>query len=286
MTANLTRDEFDALYTQVRQWDEPTPRGTLDHLTPDRVVAAARLVRSGVSLGLCLPISAERRPDNPTPAQLRMTALSDGGSGEVQLKDYVGTDDYHNDGHTHLDALCHVTYHGKLFGGAPDSSATQDGAAVGDVVPASDGIVGRGVLLDIPRLRAVPWLEPGDQVRADEVVAAERAQAVRVERGDILLVRTGHTRRLADLGPWDTREAKAGVHPTIALVLAERQIAVLGCDTNGDAAPSRVDDVDNPIHVLAVNAMGVAWPTTCDSTNWRRSANATAGGSSSASSPH
>jgi kynurenine formamidase len=253
----LTKDDFDDLYAQVREWDHATPRGTLRYLTPDRVAAAGGLVRSGITVGLSLPISTERRPDNPTPAQHRMTDL--GGDDSIALqfvKDFIGTD-FHNDGHTHLDALCHVSYDGQFFGGVPDTSATDAGAAIGDVTAAADGIVGRGVLLDIPRVRGVAWLEPGDQVTVDDVLAAEQAQAVRVEAGDILLVRTGHTRRLAELGPWDTSKAKAGLDPTVVPLLAERRISVLGCDTNSDAAPSHVEDVDFPIHVLAINAMGM-----------------------------
>jgi kynurenine formamidase len=254
---DLTKGDFDALYAQVRHWDEPTSRGALEHLTPDQVIAAARLVQSGFSVGLALPLSSERRPDNPTPPDRRMTALSDGESGGVQfVKDYVGLD-YHNDGLTHLDALSHVSYDGRFFGGVPDSSADEDGTSVGDVLPASDGIVGRGVLLDIPRLRAVPWLEPGDQVRPDELLGAEEAQGVRLQSGDIAFVRSGHTRRLAELGPWDTPQAKAGLHPTVALLFAQRRIAVLGCDTNSDAAPCHVEDVAFPLHVLMINALGV-----------------------------
>jgi kynurenine formamidase len=186
-----------------------------------------------------------------------MTALNDTDTHGVQFaKDYLGSD-FHNDGHTHLDALCHVSYGGKLFGGASDSSVTEDGATYGDILPTGDGIVGRGVLLDIPRLRGVPWLEPGEQVRTDELVAAEQAQSVRLSKGDILLVRTGHTRRLAERGPWDTPHAKAGLEPAAARLLAERRICVLGCDTNSDAAPSHVDGVDFPVHVLAINAMGL-----------------------------
>jgi kynurenine formamidase len=80
---------------------------------------------------------------------------------------------------------------------------------------------------------------------------------VTVRTGDILLVRTGYTRRLAELGPWDTRGAKAGLHATGARFVSERGVSVLGSDGNNDTAPSSTEDVDFPIHVLALNAMGV-----------------------------
>ena len=83
-----------------------------------------------------------------------------------------------------------------------------------------DGLVGRGVLLDVPRLRGVPWLEPGEHVCREDLEAAEREQGVSVGEGDILLVRTGHAKRLAEHGPWDTTTAKAGLHPTAVPLLA------------------------------------------------------------------
>ena len=256
----LSNAEFDVLFEQVSnwaRWDEASPRGTLNHLTPDRIVAAARLVRTGTTVSLGLPLDTEPRVDNPAPAEHRMTQLADTGSGAVRfVKDFIGVD-FHNDGHSHLDALSHVSYRGALFGGASDTSATKEGATVGDVSIAKDGLVGRGVLLDLPRLRGVPWLEPGEQVSVDELTAAERREGLRIEPGDILLVRTGHPRRLAELGPWDTGKAKAGLHPGTAILLTERRIAVLGSDTNSDAAPSTTEGVPFPIHVLAVNAMGL-----------------------------
>ena len=80
---------------------------------------------------------------------------------------------------------------------------------------------------------------------------------MRVEEGDILLVRTGHASRLDELGPWDTASSKAGLHPSCAEFLAERRIAALGCDGNNDTAPSFTEGVGFPIHVLALTAMGV-----------------------------
>src|SRR6478609_1730558 len=116
---------------------------------------------------------------------------------------------------------------------------------------------GRGVLVDVPRSRGVRWLEPGDHVTVDDLLAAERDQGVRVGRGDIALVRVGHRRRRTEQGPWDAAAARAGLHPALLPVLAERQIAALGSDGNNDTAPSAVTGVDFPVHVLTVNALGL-----------------------------
>jgi kynurenine formamidase len=122
---------------------------------------------------------------------------------------------------------------------------------------ARDGIVGRGVLLDIPRVRGVSWLEPGDHVTAADLEAAERAQHVRMRTGDLLFVRVGHRLRRDELGAWDAAQARAGLHPTTLPLLAERGIAALGSDGNNDTAPSITAGIDFPIHVLAINAMGM-----------------------------
>jgi kynurenine formamidase len=113
------------------------------------------------------------------------------------------------------------------------------------------------VLLDIPRLRGTPWLEPGEFVFHDDLEQAERAQGVTIAEGDILLVRTGHVRRLAELGQWNTAEAKTGLHLTAMPLVAERAIAALGSDGNNDTAPSSTEGVGFPIHVLAITALGI-----------------------------
>ena len=256
MTAHEFRELFDAVSNWGR-WDGE--RGALNHLTPARTRAAAELVRSGVTITLAQPLETEARLDVPEPADHHMTMLTDVdiGSGSLRFaKDYVGLD-YHNDGHSHIDAFCHVAFDGSLFNGEPEGSVTAHGAEVGTIAVLKDGLVGRGVLLDVPRVRGVAWLEPGEHVFVEDLEAAEQAQGVEVGTGDILLVRTGHARRLAEVEPWDTRVAKAGLHPTTASFLAERQVAALGSDGNNDTAPSTTEGVAFPIHVLALNAMGV-----------------------------
>jgi kynurenine formamidase len=177
-------------------------------------------------------------------------------SGTVVEKDYVGIH-YHGDTHTHLDALCHIGYEGLLYNGVPIDVVTSEGATADSVELLKDGLVGRGVLLDIPAHRGVQWLEPGDSIFREDLEAAEEEQGVAVREGDILLIRTGHARRLDELGPWDTPNHKAGLHPTALTFVAERGVAVLGSDGNSDTAPSVTVGVDYPIHVLALNAMGV-----------------------------
>jgi kynurenine formamidase len=203
-------------------------------------------------------VNTELAPHNPKPADHHMTdGPEDPGSGSLHfVTDYIGSD-YHSDGHTHIDALCHVTWDGSMYNGRSAASVGPEGATVNTIQVLENGLVGRGVLLDVPRLRGVQWLEPGEHVFREDLEAAEREQGVTVRAGDILLVRTGHGHRLAELGPWNTPKAKAGLHPTALRFVAERQVAVLGADGNSDTAPSSTEGVDFPIHVLAITAMGV-----------------------------
>jgi kynurenine formamidase len=246
------RELFDAVSNWGR-WNETAERGALNHLTPARVAAAARLVGSGVTITLSHQLPTEARLDAPDPADHHMTMLP---GNEGFAKDYVGAD-YHNDGLSHIDAFCHVAHEGLLFGGRPASSITAEGAQTGTIELLKDGLVGRGVLVDVPRSRGIPWVEPGEHVFREDLETAEQDQGVTVGPGDILLVRTGQARRLAELGPWDTPQSKAGLHPTAASFIAEREVAALGSDGNNDTAPSTTEDVGFPIHVLALNAMGV-----------------------------
>jgi kynurenine formamidase len=258
----VSADEFRAIFDEVctwGRWGEDDQRGALHALTAERIVAGARLVQRGASVTLSRPLRTEASVDCPEPADHHMTMLpgEDIGLGTLRFaKDYVGLD-YHNAGHSHIDALCHVAYEGSIYGGRSSASITPDGAEASSIEVLKDGLVGRGVLLDIPRLRGVDWLEPGEHVLRDDLEAAERAQGVRVGAGDILLVRTGLASRLTALGPWDTDAARAGLHPTAVRLLAERNVAALGSDGNNDTAPSTTEGVAFPIHVLALNAMGV-----------------------------
>jgi kynurenine formamidase len=235
-------------------------RGALDTITPERILAAVREVRSGRTVSLAAPLNTRAGPDDAEPAEHRLTAPAGGvadRSGLQFARDRIALN-IHGDVDSHIDALCHVIYDGTLHGGVPASDVlSPDGASTLSIDLARDGIVGRGVLLDIPRLHGVRWLEPGSHVTFGDLSAAEARQGLRVGGGDILLVRVGHRRRREELGPWDASGARAGLHPTALRFLAERRVAVLGSDGNNDTAPSAARGVAFPVHVAAVHAMGL-----------------------------
>jgi hypothetical protein len=154
----------------------------------------------------------------------------------------------HGDVHSHVDALCHVGYHGLLYNGWPASSVTERGAKFGGIEHLANGIVTRGILLDIARLRGVDWLAPGDAVELPELLRAVGTVGIEIEAGDILLVRTGHDRRRSEQGPWNAASEKAGLHPRVMPWLRERKIAAIGFDGDGDAQPHPCGAVTAPIH--------------------------------------
>ena len=257
----MTEAEFRALYERLRAqvpWGPDDRRGALNYITQAEVLAACGAVRLGRAVSLAAPVEDWPAPDNPDPArhQMKEPLGGDAGPGLSFSLDRIAMN-IHGNADSHVDALCHVIFDGKLYNGVPADTVTAAGAAELSIGVAADGIVGRGVLLDVPRSRGVPWLEPGDHVTADDLFAAERDQGVRVGRGDIVLVRVGHRLRRTELGPWDAATARAGLHPALLAVAAERQIAVLGSDGNNDTAPSVAEGVDFPVHVLAVNALGI-----------------------------
>ena len=257
----LSAAEFRALYDRVQhmsRWGPADRRGGLNNITPAQVTAAAGGVRLGRSVSLAAPVDIEVALDNPDPAVHQMTqpGLSPPESGLSFAMDRLAMN-IHGNADSHIDALCHVIFDGTLYNGVDARAVTAAGATELSIDVAGQGIVGRGLLLDIPRVRRVPWLEPGDHVTADDLIIAEAAQEVRIEPGDLLFVRVGHRYRRRMLGPWDSATTRAGLHPVALEFLAERRIGVLGSDGNNDTAPSAAEGVDFPVHVLAVNAMGL-----------------------------
>lgn len=262
-----TLEEFDRIFESVKNWGRwgaDDQLGTMNLITPDRVKAAAALVRSGRRVSMQIPINKTAGPDNPNPAIHMVTQGHDIDIGSNGLRfglDFLGMA-CHGDCHTHMDALCHISYKGQTYNGKPaEEVLTTKGATTLDVAKIGEvGVVGRGVLLDLPRFRGVKWLEPGEAVTRAELEACEEAQGVHLGEGDIFVYRTGHHRRRLELGAWDNGpdgEGKAGLHIDTIPWMHERGIAAFLPDGDGEAVPSCVEGMIYPIHPLQIVAMGM-----------------------------
>jgi kynurenine formamidase len=260
-------EEFDRIFESVKNWGRwgaDDQLGTMNLITPERVRAAAGLVRSGRRVSMQIPINTTAGPDNPNPAIHFVTQGHDIDIGSSGLRfglDFLGMA-CHGDCHSHMDALCHISYKGLTYNGKPATEVlTSKGATTLDVASIGEvGVVGRGVLLDLPRFRGVKWLEPGEAVTRAELEACEEAEGVHLGEGDIFVYRTGHHRRRLELGAWDNGpdgEGKAGLHVDTIPWMHERGIAAFLPDGDGEAVPSCVEGMTYPIHPLQIVAMGM-----------------------------
>lgn len=264
----VTLEAFDQLFESVKNWGVWGPDdelGTLNYITPDTVRSAVKLVGTGRRVSMALPINKTAGPDNPNPAVHFVSQGHDIDikSGGVRFgMDFFGMT-CHGDSHSHCDALSHISYNGLVYNGQPAQEVlTTQGSTALDITNYSQGLVGRGVLIDVPRYRGVPWLEPGEAVRRHEVEAIEESQGVRLGKGDILVFRTGHHQRRLALGPWDNGAppygaGKAGLHVDTVPWMHERRIAAFLPDGDGEAIPSSVEGIQYPIHPLQIVAMGM-----------------------------
>jgi kynurenine formamidase len=246
------------------KWGPVDELGTLNYITPEKRQAAAALVREGIAVSCSRPIRYGEPDITPSVTHF-MTGSGESANPEGQS----GASDYfvigpHGTELTHLDALCHIFWKGQMYNGRPAKQVTIRGANALSIDSLANGVVTRGVLLDLAKLRGGE-LEPGEGAFPDELEAAERAQGVRVEPGDVLLVRTGHLQRRArqPRPPLDPANMAASVlqYPGLQAAclpwLHERQVAMLGCDTANDPQPSGYGPFRFPIHVVGIVFMGL-----------------------------
>ncbi len=258
--------EFEEIFESVKNWNRWGPEdelGTLNYVTPEKVRAAAALVRSGRRVSMAIPINKVVAADNPQPASLFVVQGHDVPVDDSKVRfglDWLGMA-AHGDCHTHVDALCHISYDGLTYNGRVASEVLMsNGATALDLAVYHEGIVGRGVLADIAGFRGAKWLEPGEAVEREEIEACLDRQGVEIGEGDFLVLRTGHHRRRLELGPWDNSpdgEGKAGLHVDVIPWMHERRIAGFLPDGDGETVPSVVEGITYPIHPLQVVAMGM-----------------------------
>jgi len=256
-TPTMTAEEFDKMYKDVSnwgRWGKDDKLGALNLITDAKRKQAAALVKTGINVSMTHTLLTEKTIDNPNPFELKM-----GPSFRVDTWAVA----YHGAFVTHFDSLCHFAYQDKLYNGIPLSDSNEHGCANG-VEHFKNGIITRGVLIDIPRLKGIPYLEPATTVSIGEIEAWEKKAGVKVSPGDAVILRTGRWARREKVGPWRMFGNAAGFHPTVARWLRARDAALVGADTTAEAqtTPSVVLGVPmniglQPLHTVLISSMGV-----------------------------
>jgi len=237
------------------RWGAEDQLGTVNLITPEKRKAAAALVEQGIAVSLAREVEKETAPDNPAPFGHRMVATGAApAAGQFVGDEYSVA--YHGYAHSHMDALAHMSYEGKSYNGFVMAEVNEDGAPHLSVDNYKTGIFSRGVLMDIPKLKGVDWLERGEAIYPEDLDAWEKEAGVKVEAGDVILIYTGRWKARDAEGPWAASEKSAGLHASTAKWLHERDVAILGSDAASDVMPSGVDGVRQPIHQLTLVAMG------------------------------
>jgi kynurenine formamidase len=262
---------FDTLSNWGR-WGGDDELGTLNLITDDVRLAAARAVRRGRSVSCAWEIAVPGEMERSTttcPCAADMPGAEDMPAAFHADRRWGFSTErlgltFHGNTVTHVDSPCHVFWDGTMYNGRPHSLVEPaTGSAWAAVTAAAGGIVTRGVLLDVATARGVPWLEPGQGVFPDDLEEAERRQGVRVRPGDAVLLRTGRGRVRHEAGAAHG-PAQAGWHASCLPWLHEREVALIGADTPQDVQPSGYEGVLMPVHAVGLVAMGLWLLDNCD----------------------
>jgi kynurenine formamidase len=242
------------------RWGKDDDLGTINLITAEKRLAAAKLVKSGRTVSLSRPWNKEPGIGNPKPALQGMRKMTLGAGGAAG--DFIGID-YHGNATTHIDALCHFWGAAGIYNGrSAEDVLGFDGATFGAIDRWSGGIVTRGVLLDIPKLRGEPYVDADNPVHGWDLEDAAKAQGVSVEPGDALVVYMGREAWQAanPESPYhaNPEETSPGLHGSAVSFLRENDVAVLVWDFL-DARPSGFGDfrVGLAVH-MCIPAFGLA----------------------------
>ena len=244
--ATITKAQVDRWMQELSNWGRwgaDDQLGAVNLITQAKRRQALALATTGEVVSLSLPIRVVSPPDNPSSTaaftSLRVTNIQ---SGFLMERQQVA---FHGSTVSHLDALCHAHHEGKVYNGiALDEVFDETGCTQMGISGLAGGIVTRGVLLDIPRLKGVDALETGTHVYPEDIEAWERQTGVTVSAGDAIFLRTG--RRV--------NNNRSGYDITVAPWLKQRDVALVGSDGTQDVG--QIPGAVLPFHKLVLVALG------------------------------
>jgi kynurenine formamidase len=252
------------------RWGADDQLGTLNHISPQDIVDAGKLIRKGkvFALGLSLkePIQSGLFGGRWNPIHTMLATGTDAAAGNQDTPfPYLRyADDAINmpcQASTQWDALCHIFLDDKMYNGFDARLVDSRGAKKLGIENYRDKMVGRGVLLDIARLKGVESLDDGYAISNEDLDACAKAQNVKIKKGDFVIVRTGHQERCLKKGDWTGYGGGAapGVAFETCYWLHEKEVAGICTDTWGcEVRPNETKDANQPWHWVVIPAMGIA----------------------------
>ena len=248
----LNAEEFDQLFQQVKNWGR---WGAEDQLGSVNLITAAKrkqglsLAKTGQTVSLVHNPLTDKADDNASPFEHTMNPGFTTDTYKVA---------YHGYSHSHLDALCHILYKDQTYNGYARAVVNTDkGCTKLGIENLKQGLITRAILIDIPRLKGVPYLEPGTAIYQEDVEAWEKMAGVKIQSGDAILLRTGRWARREKVGPWAVGRNAAGFHASIIPFIKARGVAIVGSDAASEVSPTLVAGVNLPVHTLLITALGI-----------------------------
>lgn len=236
-----TREEVLSYLRERRnwgRWGDRAAAGAINLITPQKRLEAVGLVRTGRTVSLSRPWPVTPSAENARPALHYLFTVERPPGGGAAM-DFYGVA-YHGTATTHIDALCHVWDEAGMWEGKrPEEVLAFGGARFGSVDQWSDGILTRGVLLDVPRHRGEPYVTLERPVHGWELEDIARQQGVEIRPGDALLVYSGREAYARDHGGvWaPLGQPRPGLHASCLPFIRDHDVAILGWDMM-DAAPN------------------------------------------------
>ncbi len=231
------------------RWGKDDQRGALNLITPEKKKAVAALVKDGVSVSMSRDFDTTASVENFSPAKHKMLAL---GVDEIGII-------FHGYAHSHMDSLSHVQENGVFYNGyKPDEKEVlANGHAKNSIINVKDGVFTRGILIDVPRLKGVEYLEPNTRITPADIEAWEKRAGVKVESGDALFIYLGRWIRREKVGPWSIQTEAPGLDASVIPWLKTRNVSVLGGEASQDAAPNTGEVTGMPVHDFCLVYLGV-----------------------------
>jgi kynurenine formamidase len=233
-TTKADLERWSKEYSNWGRWGKDDEIGTLNLITPAKRKQAAALVRDGVSISMSRTLETVKAADVSSPFEFQMRGIA---SDSFSIN-------YHGYAHTHLDGLSHrfnaegVGY--NYYKPDPEQVKQENGHPKNSIINVKNGIFTRGILIDLPRLKGVPYLEPGTAIYAEDLEAWEKMAGIKISPGDAIFLYVGRWVRRDKVGPWNINSANgesAGLHASVIPWLRQRDVAIVGSEAAMSVAP-------------------------------------------------